>query len=151
MSLGAIPIVHITGVWCWGEAARLDGLHGVIWERVTLFRPRPDLEQQYGARIVGSYREMRAENARHLYVLSNHRYVVDHRDAFNPDLRYGLLAPARHVAADVPGGKLLVAGAVAGGVVLGGMALDAIFGGGKKKWDRSAQRYRGKDGRFKSG
>lgn len=64
-----------------------------------------------------------------------------------------LTSKGPEAAEPVQNGGDSVAGLVVGGVALAAVAagLAAIFGGGRKKWNRNVSRYRGSDGRFKEG
>ena len=80
-------------------------LGGALFERAWLYSPR------HGA--VASYREVRCKRSRHLYVLPDGTWIVDHLDEFRPHIRScGLPSVINHDVADNDGKAVkFVAGA----------------------------------------
>jgi len=89
----------LEGIWkgIWPEPLpSVVNLRGRTFRRARLAEPSPG--------ILAQYREHRARDSMHLYVLEDGTWSIDHVDAFNPDV--GPLAAVRHFFADHPLGGI---------------------------------------------
>ena len=104
----------IHGAWTITDGFRLSfpdevQVNGVPFRRTNWKEAKPGVVEQY--------REAVETNSRHLLVLEDGRWIIDHVDDVNPDMG-DVTAPVRHFVADHPVGQGLFALALVAGIVL---------------------------------
>jgi hypothetical protein len=83
--------------------------NGSVFRQAVWREPKPG--------VVAQYREAVETNSRHLFVLADGRWIINHTDDVNPDMG-DATAPARHFVADHPLGQGLAAIGIAAVIAL---------------------------------
>jgi len=108
--------VPIRGIWTFRDQSGRPAYPASITYDCRPFSKARWREAKPG--VVEQYREAVRWNSRHLLVMADGTWIIDHTDDVNPDIG-DVTAPAHHFLVDHPVGKgLVVAAAVVGTVAL---------------------------------